>query len=372
MAIETQIDTKTLPFLSLTDFLYAELPNYDGSRVPLVITTEMIQRYGGNLEDHPNIKTWDLVDAFLTAILGDAYDDDHPIHKNFALATYENDLLSFFGRPIIVKYNDQIQLIMGSESKDSGLSYTAIPLVFSPTGITLQGSKIQVLGIEAIEIPDPKAVNSRIKIPVAIFNVFVDGLKFVMAISIRTAKDVQYHDFKDAWNSKDIEALNSMVGNLYGASCSISYMFKEYFKGGTFPKQGIVLKLTGAKVNTTEKEGKQLKSVLFTVDTSGLPAIKVTSTGEKNTEQVPLNEVTGIFANYESHNVSKPLLSGNKPTPENPWYLYIMGKGRSDSEVPQHQVYTSVVPNRVKAIVQQMQQPTYFLPSSVNYDDRPF
>lgn len=358
--MEVQLNQKSLQFLGYTDFLYNALPDYDGSRQNLVITLDHIQEWSGEFEG-TDLKIYDYVKAFLATLLGKAYSESHPVNQNFGLATYDNDRLTFFGRPIIVKLDDEIQLVIGAKIDDQGYDYTRIPLVFSPTGISLKDSAIKSLDVESLEVPDSKDMNKTVKVPILVFNVMVGTVKTVAEIPIRLAKDVTYTDFKEAWKEKDVEALKEMVGGLFGASCSISYMFSNHFKAGSFPKSGIVLKIIGGSVNESKKDAKTLVSVLYRVDTSGLPDVDVISTGgePKNTEPVSLSSVTGIYVNKD-HNAGKPFSATNQPSPENPWYLYIQGRGRSDREVPLHTIYTNVLPTRIKTILNAQKAPTYF------------
>jgi hypothetical protein len=364
--MDITINSKSFPFLGLTEFLYEMDPDYDGGLKSIPLTMDLVKKYADNIPG-TEIHFSEYLKAFLGTLLK-GYNDSHFVNQNLGIADYDQDRLIFFSRPILACVDDEIQLVIGGNKEVDGTEYKSvlIPLVKSPTGFTFQGTKIN-LDIENVEVKDRDDLSKTVKLPILIFNVDVPNSdeEFIANIPVRLKKGITYNQFRTAWKSGNVANLLDYVGGFGGGiAASISFMFSKWFEADTFPRNGIVLKITHAELSDSVKDKKTLTSVIYQIDTSMFPAINVISSGgePKHTKPEPLNQITALFCNVD-HNAGEPMKKKNHtlPSAKNPWYLHIQGKGRSYREVPTHAIHTGMTcPTRIMKIYEAQQDPGYF------------
>lgn len=384
---DIQINADLLSFVKTPEFLYTENPNgedYDGSSTAIVITMPMIKRYDYTPEGS-SISVYQHCMVFARALFGESFNEKHPAYYNFAYATYEGDNLKMFARPVLVKQDNELVLLMGSQSKEDDREYVKVPLIKQDDKLTFGGSSINRLSLSSVDIPKLGGQpNEKIKLPILIFR--ANGT--VYSVSVRSSQDSDFFELQDAWDDKDLDKLLELVSPLYGASANLSNMFGKVFTAKRLPESGIVIKIISAKTQQVDSkkeggEGKKFNKVVFTVDCSELPPIEVKAYSDGQEQFVLLPNVTTISC-YNNHTASVPVLQGKRPDPSNPWYLWIEKANSNPNQVPVHQVYTGFVPPKVKKIIEAAKKPGFIsvTPSSSlpanepddelpNYDDNP-
>lgn len=373
--VDIQINADLLSFVKTPEFLYGERENYDGTSIGIPIGLPTIKKYDFTHEGH-TASVYQHCLTFAKAVFGESFGSNHPAYENFAYVTYEGDNMRVFSKPVIVKHDDGLTLLMGSQSKDDGREYVKNPLVSREGKITLKDSAIARLSLTSIDIPKQGSTTEKIKLPIACFR----ANNTVYSIAVRTPQDSDFFELQDSWTDADIDRLQDLIAPLYGASANLSNMFAKLLVSKKFPSKGVVIKVISAKKQTIEskKEGdnKKFEKVVLTVDCSDLPTIPVTAYSDGQEQTVSLQNVTQISC-YTNHTAAVPVLQGKTATPSEPWYLWVEKAGNNPNQVPVHQIYTGFVPPRIKATLEAMKQPGYFTlsPSAAsdtpNYDDNP-
>lgn len=374
--VQVSIDGNLYPFLKIPKFFMQNIPGYVyGEKNILVVTADHIMANGKEpLTYANNLTAWDLTQTFLKSVVAD-YSSTHPCNENLFAAIYDKNELTFFGRPLVCKWDKKIQLIFGSEAKDTGKSFNVVPLKFEGTKTTLNGLDVNPAYIEIpdMQAPDPQSA-PKIKIPILIFK----SGKVIFNLAVRLNDGVDYWDYAEAFKIEDPKerenALLKIFDNLYSPACSFSYMFSDLFQSRTFPREGLILKIVGAKriESTDKKTGKTFVSVAFKLDTSDLPSIMVRSTGEdesgkKNSVLEPLNTIGTLFCN-SNMDVAKTFIGSSLPNPsqDEPWLLHITGQGKEHNTVPKHTVYdSSFIPAFINQVLEASNTPQYYLTGSM-------
>lgn len=382
--VDVQINADLLSFVKTPEFLYAENPqgeDYDGTNTAIVITMPMIKRYDFTPEGQ-SISVYQHCMTFARALYGESFKADHPAWENFAYVTYEGDNMKMFARPVLVKHEDKVMLLMGSQSKEDGREYVKTPLVLQEDKLTFEGSSIARLSLSSVDIPKLGGQpNEKVKLPIAIFR----ANNIVYSVAVRTPQEVDFYELQDAWDDKNLSKLAELISPLYGASANLSNMFGELLASKRFPPTGIVLKVLSAKIQNVEskKEGgdtKKFTKVVFTVDCSDMPPVNVKAYSDGSEQMVSLANVTTVSC-YTSHTAAVPVNQGKRPEPANPWYLWIekANANGNPNQIPTHQIYTGFVPPKVKKIIEAMKGANYISASAKpaldadepNYDDNP-
>ena len=353
-AVDIQISSELLAFLKTPEFLYEQVPDYDGTKIGIPISLSTI-RDNDFVPDGGTVSVFNHCLTFCKAVFGQSFDQSHEAWNNFGYASYEGDNLKVFSRPIIVNHDDQLCLLMGSQSKEEGKQYVTVPLVLNDKSqLTLKGSAIERLLLSSVDIPKAGS-NERVKLPIAVFR--ASGQ--VYSISVRTPKDTDYFEVSEAWTSGDLARLEGLIGSLYGGSANLSNMFAPLFVSKRFPKNGIVIKVISGKRSTVNvnREGSTSKfeKVVYTIDPTDLPMLPVKAYVGGEDSVISITDVTQISC-YSSHDAAIPVIQqGKEPSPSEPWYLHIQGASNNPNQVPKHQIYTGFVPPRIKTLIQAQQ-----------------
>lgn len=348
------IDANLLTFVKSPSFLYAENPegeNYDAfkpnAQTAIVLTMDLIQRYDFTHPGH-NKSVYQHCLDFGLAVFGAAFKAGHPAWENFSYVTYNGDTFRMLAQPVMVRYEDKAQLLIGSQSKEAGREYVAVPLIVeNKDGVkhfTLKDSQIPKLVTTSIEIKNKDKGKTRL------MQLVFSARSVAYQIKVRT--DADYFKLLDTWESRDLEAFTQALSTLYGASANFSNMFAQLFIGKTFPANGLIIPVTSAKivdVKMTKGGSEQIfQKIVFGVNLSTFAPLPVKAycDGEESAS-IPLNQVTSISC-YASHEAASEVLMGNAPKPGETWYLFVKGAGANPNEKPIHTLYTSFIPSAMQ------------------------
>lgn len=295
--VDVQINADLLSFVKTPEFLYAENPQgeeYDGSNTAIVITMDIVKRYDFTPEGQ-TVSVFQHCMIFGRALFGEAFKAGHPAWDNFAFVSYQGDNVKVFARPVLVKHEDKLTLLMGSQSKEDEREFVKVPLVLEDDRLTFEGSAIKRLALSSVDIPKlGGSPNEKIKLPILTFR----ANNVIYSVSVRVPQETDFYDLQDAWDDKNLDKLKELVSPLYGASANLSNMFGKLFVAKRFPDSGIVIKVISGKKQTIEskKEGdsKKFEKVVFTVDCSDLPPVEVKAYSDGQETFVPLPNVTQI------------------------------------------------------------------------------
>lgn len=375
MTVEIQVDANYLSFVKTAQFIYQEMPDYQGDSRSLVLTLDMVKRH--NFTPQGDEKSvYENILIFCKAVFGESFNQDHPVCSNLAQVTFEGDSLNYFNRPVLARMDGDICLVMGSQNKDSGLEYVTLPLVLRDNNFTFQGSLLPKVSLSSYEISSKGDVE-KVKIPILTFK--ASGQVFVIAVKL--SKEYDYYDLQNAWEDRDLETMTKMIGTLYGGSANLGKMFSRLFISGKFPQEGVIMKITGGKLRRVDSGKKQFSSVVYTLDSSCVSPVTVLAYADGADTQVPLSSVSHISC-YSSHTASVPFFAGKDATPASPWYIHVSApnKNGDPNQVPIHQIFTDFIPPRIRKLITALGDDVN--PTSrdsedesrdeMNFDDMPF
>jgi hypothetical protein len=356
--MEVTLDRKLVePIVSSLSLLYQRMPDYDPDVLPeveLVLSLDDLKENDLTIEGHQkSIATY--FQEFLKAILGDSF-EGHPLLDTLVLLRYKDEVLSFVSRPRIAMHQGFPTLVMGAESRTRNIKPFYFPLDIGIEGITVKGSAIKRLSLNSLEFQ--KADGSRVKIPIACFN--VHGT--VYAIHVNTDPSSSYYDLEEAWSLRDAKKLGRLIASSYGATASLSQMFSNWFVAGTFPKDGIIIPLVGFTKEKVEARSSFWK-VTYQVDCGSFPPVCCTAYYDGAVrDDVPLCLVNRIGC-YQSDLLGSVAFTDKAthkpPSVSNPWYLYVKGAD-SRRKTPLHTVLQDILPAKQKRILELQQAPNYY------------
>nr|WP_288834335.1 hypothetical protein [uncultured Flavobacterium sp.] len=357
-------------FLIDPAFFMQEIPNYDPSKKQhLIITRELIQKYGFNIPEYDLHSHWELTEIFLKSVIQD-YSDRHPVNNNIFLAQYKQGELVFFGRPVICKVDRAPKLIFGTETKGTDNKFTIVNLEVKNGVYSLNGCVCEETFVEYPDLksPDP---NKKVKVPEVQLKVTIDNNVFLYYLNIKL-DNVSYDLFKEIWSTKDVWELNGYLKPLFSERANLSTIFSEMFASRSFPEDGIVLKIVDVVYYSDNVQYPYYYCVL---DNSNLPPIMVTPHFNKEMKEDPdfepymvgLNEV-GALNISDSHDAGKLIKlfwqRSDYCTPNTPYYLHITGinKKNKPTFVPEHTLYSSkFVPDAIKRVIEAGKNEVYYL-----------
>jgi hypothetical protein len=316
----------------------------------------------------------DNVHGLLLALFGKEY-TELPVAQKFISVTYLGDTPKYVKAPTIKKIDDVVGLVIGDD-KGNVEDYQFFPLKVFENRLTFEGTIINGLGLDSIELK--RNDNTSYRIPLAIIahpERKTNKLSFQIGISV--TPDFDYGNFKSTWD--DLTSLNEderqeawkdlklNISSGISASAKIQTIFENMMKEGTFPKRGVIIPITSViktgKIEKKDGTGKFFQAT-FGVSLSDMPGVPVKAYLGMDSDDIPLNTVGSIQCGDRGSLGSiatTNLVKDKPPTPLKPWYLYISAPNAKGNKMPEHQVFTSGLPAKYQRLLEEQKNMEYFV-----------
>lgn len=232
---------------------------------------------------------------------------------NFGVTLFNEELKGYFyTQPTIGLHNDgQLGLMIGA-SNNSEEKSDFIPLTFKKTSsdeeediagdyvfqVTTKEGKLRVIKCNLIHrtsFYNPNEQRSYIVVKTS---------NFMYHIPFKASSDITAELAEEAWATGRFELVCSPF---YKSNSSLSYLFRDNFRGGTFPDKGVILLLSNGQRNENQYNPNKPNSV-WKLEASSHPELLVLSKSQKLENLVQLREIGKLYV-PDSCDASKHVLS---------------------------------------------------------------